>query len=257
MIVERPDLSTRTTLSKSALVGFDLCQTKAYFELTDRRPSRPSEKLTFGSALDAAIEALVTGAREGWIAEKAVALAGDAARYVQERDGLDIDTVELARAVRGFWEGVVPLHDWSAARTQVELRATIAGLGEIEGHPDILLPGAVWDVKSSARYKDMPSLELGLYGILAEEAEGIPVTEVGYFTWVRSGKGRWVTQRMEFTDAIRAWTWANARRYAGARELGEPRAFSGGPKFPGLCSDCQYAPQWGGPCEIAWMGEDE
>lgn len=255
--VVREDLSQRTALSKSALVLFDLCQTKSWLDSHDRRPIIPSEKVSFGSALDAAIEILIVGEREGHEKFKADAAIITAIEEIEVRDDMDLPTEELLRAARSFRDEVLPKFDWSEVRTQTSLWADIPGLGEVNGHPDVLLPGRVFDVKSSSREKAMPSVELGLYGILLEAAETAPVEEVGYFTWVRSGKGRWVIQRMPLSAEIRRWTWEVARRYAAARELDNQAAFGGGPKFPGLCGDCQYAPWNGGGCSIAYKGGSE
>jgi hypothetical protein len=255
MIATRPDLSQRTALSKSALVAFDLCQTKAWLEITDRRPMLPNEKVSFGSALDAAIEIVIVGAREGFDALHTMTGVMEAIESIEVRDGMELPTEELLRAVSGFREEVLPKFDWTGAATQPDVWAEIPGLGDCNGHPDIVLAnGNPWDVKSSSREKAIPSVELGLYAILMESFEGHPVTEAGYLTWVRSGKGHWSIQPMAITPEVRRWTWEIARRYVAAKELGSPAAFGGGPKFPGLCSDCSYAPWNEGPCQIAYRG---
>lgn len=249
----RPDLSERTVLSKSAVTGWDLCPTKAGFEMTARRPLIPNEKISFGSALDAATEAVIVATGKGWTDELIGNAAMNAIGFVQERDGIEIDVDQLYRAVDGFRAEIMPRFDWSSVETQPEIVADIPGLGEVQGHPDIVLGNAVWDVKSSRYKKDIPSVELGLYAILLEEARGIEVTTAGYLTWVRSGRGRWEVQPWQITSEARRWTWARVNQYARAVETG---SFFGAPKFPGLCADCQYAPANGGPCEIAWNGEE-
>ena len=255
MTLARPDLSTRVALSKSALVGFDLCSTKAGFELTQRLPMLPSEKVSFGSALDGAIEHVIVGARDGTPALDTMTRVAEAIEAVEVKDGMDLPTDELMRAVNGFRAEVLPNHDWSGVATQPDLWAEIPGLGQVNGHPDVVMAdNRIWDVKSSSREKPMPSLELGLYAVLLERAHEVIVPEVGYLTWVRSGRGRWVTQRMTVDAELRRWVWENARRYAMAREKD---AFYGGPKFPGLCTDCQYNPANGGPCAIAFRGGPE
>lgn len=253
LAVVRPDLSRRTALSKSAVTGWDLCPTKAGFELRARRPLIPNEKISFGSALDAATEKLVIGAREGWTEKKTLQAAADATGFVVERDGIPLPTDEMDKAVRGFWGEVIPRFDWSRAETQAEIAAVIPGLGEVQGHPDVILAGP-WDVKSSRYKKDLPSVELGLYAILLEEARGVEVREAGYLTWVRSGRGRWEIQPWQITSEARRWTWARVNQYARAVETG---AFFGAPKYPSLCESCQYAPANGGECEIAWNGESD
>lgn len=252
-VVVRPDLSERTMLSKSAVVGWDLCPTKAGFELTERRPLIPNEKISFGSALDAACEALVIGKREGWPEMRAMAAAVDGIDFVVARDNIELPLAELTTAYRGFWNEVMPQFDWTGAETQPEVSAVIPGLGEVQGHPDIILDGMPMDVKSSRYKKDLPSVELGLYAILIEEARQIEVPAAYYLTWVRSGRGRWEIQRWDITGEARRWTWARVNQYARAKELG---VFLGAPKFPGLCSDCQYAPRNGGECEIAFQTEE-
>ena len=265
LAVVRPDLSQRTALSKSALVGFELCQSKAWYEIHDRRPMLPNEKVSFGSALDAATEALVTGFREGWTADKALEAAADGVFFVQASDDIELPIDELNRATTGFWNEVMPEFRWGAAATQPDLWADIPGIGEVNGHPDIVLgDNSVWDVKSSSRAKAIPSVELGLYALLLEAAHGEPVHETGYLTWVRSGKGHWEIQRQPMTDELRRWTWESMRRFSVVKALdadlnsASPTpsnvVFAGGPKFPGLCGDCQYSPANGGPCQLVFQG---
>ena len=252
-VVTRPDLSARTMLSKSAVVGWDMCATKAGYELTERRPLILTEKISFGSALDAATEVLIVGRREGWTEKRVLAGAEDAIAQITERDGIPLPESELGVAVRGFWNDVMPTRDWSDVATQPEVTAHIAGLGDVQGHPDVVLVGEPWDVKSSRYKKDLPSVELGLYAILLEEAYGTEVRQAGYFTWVRGyAKPRWEIQPWEITSEARRWTWARVRQYAQARDAG---AFYGAPKYPQLCDGCQYNPAAGGPCQIAWNGE--
>lgn len=252
LAVVRPDLSQRTALSKSAVVGWDLCPTKAGYEITDRKPLIPNEKISFGSALDAACEVLITGHQQGWDEALARLRAHEVVTTVSERDGIELPGDEITRAITGFQAEVMPRFRWMAAELQAEVNAVIPGLGEVNGHPDIILPGAVWDVKSSRYKKDLPSVELGLYAILLEEARGIEVTEAGYLTWVRSGRGRWEIQPWRITSEVRRWTWARVNQYVQAKEAG---LFVGPPKFPKLCEDCPYAPANGGECAIAWNGE--
>lgn len=253
--VVREDLTTRTALSKSALVGFDLCQTKAWYEAHDRRKMLPSEKVSFGSALDAAIEVVVIGARENHPTAMVADGAVHAIEFIETRDGIALPTDELSRAVESFAREIVPQFDWSSAETQVSLWADIPGLGETNGHPDILLGSLPLDVKSSAREKGLPSLELGLYALLLEHARGVVVPEAIYLTWVRQARPRWVVQRMPVTSEVRRWTWEHASRYVTARSLPPETwaAIAGGPKIP-ICGDCQYSPANGGPCGLAYRG---
>lgn len=251
LAVVRPDLSQRTALSKSAVIGWDLCPTKAGFELRERKPLKITEKISFGSALDAATEKLIVGAREGWTEAKTLQAAMDGVDFVKERDGVELPATELTVAVKGFWQDVLPRIDVKDAELQADVSAEIVGLGPVNGHPDLILPAGPWDIKSSRYKKDLPSIELGLYSILLEEARNVEVTEAGYLTWVRSGRGRWEIQPWAITSEVRRWTWARVNQYARAVETG---AFFGAPKFPSLCLDCPYAPANGGACEIAYQG---
>ena len=162
----------------------------------------------------------------------------------------------------------MPKFDWTGAATQPDLWAVLPGIGEVNGHPDIVLASnAVWDVKSSTRDKVLPSMELGLYALLLEAAQGVTVPEVGYLTWIRSGKGRWAIQRQPVDDELRRWSWEHLRRFSAAKaldaQLNEGAAtptnvvFAGGPKFAGLCTDCQYNPANGGACALAYGGGTE
>lgn len=256
MTLTRPDLSQRRTFSKSAYNTWDLCGTKAYFEDNERRPFVPTEKVSFGSALDAAIEIAVVGIREGHELYKQDAAILEAIEAVEVRDDLDLPKEELLLAVRGFRNEVAPKFDLTEVRTQVAIDVDIPGIGPVSGHPDLLLPNP-WDVKSSSREKALPSVELGLYAIMVERAEGRIVPEAGYMTWVRPK--RWVIQHMPITPEVRRWTWERAARYAAVRRLDPEtqKAVAGGPKFDGLCQDCVYAPWNGGGCSIAFKGGTE
>ena len=262
MIVERPDLSSRTMLSKSALVQYDLCPSKAWYSIHDPRPVEPNEKMTFGSAVDAGVEVIVKALGSGQEADPDRAM--DAAAFIVERDGVEVDLEEVDHALRRFGPEVGPKFDWTGAQTQLSLTATIDGLGECNGHPDILLGSGVFDVKTAARAKTLPSVELGFYALLVEAAFHTRVQTVGYITWVRSSRPYWQVITEPATDELLRWAHARAGSYVRAKSAdatlntsGEPTnySFGGGPKFPGLCGDCPYNPANGGPCQIAYQGE--
>jgi CRISPR/Cas system-associated exonuclease Cas4 (RecB family) len=263
-LTTRPDLRNRTGLSKSALNTFDLCPTQAWFELHARRPLIPSERITFGSALDAAIEQVVSSLRAGTPVIETVALA--AAAEVMERDQVEISLDEIERAVGRFMVEIAPKEDWSFCRLQPAIHEEVDGLGEVDGHPDIVLAsGDVIDVKSAKKAKpEAPTIENGIYALLVEAETGKAVARTGYAVWVRIARPYW--QRLVFpvTDELRRWTRERAAGYLRAKKADEvlnrktpnPRNFTmaSGPKFPSLCETCAYAPANGGPCQIAWNG---
>jgi hypothetical protein len=274
--VERPDLSRRTTLNKSALSVFDLCQTKSWYSLHDPRPFVPKEQVTFGSAIDAAVEVVIKYAGSGQ--EPDLDRATDAAVFIVDRDdrvlaemGLPptgVDLLEIQSALVSFVASVLPTRDWSGAITQYRIATVIDGLGESDGHPDIIVGDRIDDVKAttSKSPKDPKSLELGFYAIL-REAEGFPVSRVGYIELRRGRpngalvKPQWLTPSIEVTPEFRRWAYEKAASYVRAKkadaalnakaETPNNYSFPGGPRFTGLCSDCEYRPSIGGPCLIS------
>ena len=256
MTLVRDDLSQRTALSKSQLTVMDMCGQKAWLEIHHRRPFIPDERTTFGSAVDAAVEQALkapviipSGAMEA------------AAYSAMERNGVDVDIAEVMVAALDFIRNILPKHDWTGVQLQRHLNTVIEPWGEVDGHPDILLPGAVWDVKTSARMKDTArTVELGLYALLAE-AEGHPVAEVGYFCWCRTKKPYWQTISTPITPEFLDWTRERVDAYVRARNADvllngnapEPVnwTFPSGPKNGGICRTCQYNPTLGGDCRMA------
>ena len=273
--VIRPDLSKRTALSKSVLTAFDLCQTKSWYGIHDPRPFVPNEKVTFGSAVDAGVEVIVKALSSGQRID--LPRAYGAAAFVVERDKVELVFSEVENAIDSFMYDVVPALDFTRAVTQASVTATIPGLGECNGHPDIIMAdGSVLDVKTSGRAKTVPSLELGFYALLLEAA-GTPVPTVGYLNYVRLKKPYWhgYTRKggetmgqpliVPVTDDLREWTYRKAEGYVNAARadtmLNHPDrglltnwSMTGGPKFDGLCSDCPYNPALGGLCRIAAGG---
>lgn len=261
-LVVREDLSKRTELSKSQLVGAEMCQTKSWYEIHDRLPFPAIEKVIFGSAIDAGTEQIVWHAARG---ADAGSLPMQAAMEVAARDGMDLPWDEVAAALTGFVDDVLPRFDWTDAVVQPTVRATIAGLGPCSGHPDIILAdGSVLDVKAAARPKEPFGIELGFYTVLTE-ASGLVVPRVGYLAWVRVKKPYWQVAVMDTTDELRRYAMVRALAFARARDLdrhvneGEASpvnyTLTGGPKGAGLCATCQYAPANGGPCEITQREE--
>jgi hypothetical protein len=257
-LVTRPDLSARTELSKSQLVATEMCQTAAWFDIHDRRPLIPSEKLTFGSAVDAGVEQIVYAAARGIAAGSK---ARQAAMEVAERDGMELPWDEVDAALAGFVDAVLPAFDWTDAVVQPTVRADIAGLGPCSGHPDIILAdGSVLDVKTAGKPKDPNSVELGFYAVLVE-ATGLAVPRVGYLAWIRLKRPYWQVAVVDTTDELRRYAMARAMAFARARDLdahvndGETSpvnyTLTGGPSRDWKCPTCQYAPANGGPCEIA------
>lgn len=270
-LVSRPDLSRRTALSKSVLLQFDGCPTQVWYSIHDPRPFVPIEKVTFGSALDAAVEVIAGYLRTGATIQMVRAM--EAARWIVERDEIEVDLEEVEHAAERFVTDVAPHHDWSLAVTQRRITGTLEGLGEVDGHPDILLPGEVWDVKAtvSKSPKDPRSVELGFYVLLQEQIEGKHVDRVGYMEWRRGAPhgglkvGKWETPSLEVTDEFRRWTTEKAAAYVRAKKADEvlnrkaanPGNYSmtGGPAYKGRCADCVYNPANGGPCQLAWREE--
>lgn len=264
MIVVREDLSARTALSKSVLSQFDLCETKTWLGIHDPRPFIPNEKVVFGSAVDAGVEVMVKSLSSGQPVQMDRAYA--AAAFVIERDQVELVFSDVEKALDDFERDVAPKFAWALSVTQASITAELEGLGECNGHPDIVMgSGSVWDVKTSGRAKDVPSLELGFYALLMEAHSGIPVPSVGYLNWVRLKKPYWQVAEAPVTDELRRWAYEKAAAFVRAKKADTalnaktetPLNFSmgGGPKFDGLCSDCPYSPAFGGPCLIAVRGE--
>lgn len=265
-LVARPDLSTRTNLSKSVLVEADLCGAKAWFNIHDRRPLIPAENITFGSAVDAGVEVILTSARAGVPIEIERALAS--AQEVINRDETGVDIDEVERALFAFTTTIVPHVDFAFCRLQDTLREDLPELGEAEGHPDVILAdGSIFDVKTAKRAKPADaaatSVELGFYALLAE-ASGITVPRVGYWTWVRTKRAAWQALEADVTDEMRRRTYELAAAYTRAKradevlnrraEMAQNFSFPSGPKNLGLCGTCQYNPAAGGPCRLAVQG---
>lgn len=265
-LVKRDDLSQRRALSKSTLTAFDICPTKSWHEIHHRLPLIPEEKITFGSAVDAAVEAAIKYLRAEQAIDETVCLM--AAEEVIARDGVAVDIDEVAKALLQFVPQVAVHYDFRFARLQEHITGEHPDLGEFDGHPDVwLVDGRIFDVKTSKRAKaEEPTVELGFYALTGAEFSGKPVPSVGYWTWVRTTRPYW--QRLEFpvTDELLRWTVEKAAAYVRAKRADEVLnragvggvkadptnwSFTAGPKFEGACGTCQYAPM----CSIARRGE--
>lgn len=275
-LVERPDLSQRTSVNKSVLGQFDRCQTQAWFAQHYPVPFTPKEVVTFGSAIDASVEVLIKYVASGQ--EPDLDRATDAAQFVIDRDdrilaemGLPptgCDILEVQGALASFVTSVLPTRDWAGALTQYRISTDIPQLGECDGHPDLIVGDRIDDVKAttSKKPKDPTSLELGWYAIL-REAEGHRVNRVGYIEYRRGkpngslAKPQWMTPSVEVTDELRRWAYEKSAAYVRARkadaalnakaETPQNWSMTGGPSFPGLCRDCPYSPKLGGPCLVS------
>ena len=257
VLVQREDLTKPRGLSKSELGQFDLCQSKAWFAIHDPRPFVTNEKVEFGSALDAGVEVVVKYLSSGQPLDMTRAHA--AVLEVVDRHGL-VDLAEVKVALASFVDEVVPRYDWTRAVTQSSITTDLEGLGTCNGHPDIILgDGSIFDLKTSSKSKDVPSVELGFYALLVE-ATGRPVPRVGYLNYVRLKKPVWYLPEVPVTDELRRWAYENAAAYVRAKKAdtilnakaASPGNYTmaGGAKFASLCLDCPYNPANGGPCAL-------
>lgn len=265
-LVVRDDISKRTVLSKSALTAFDWCPTQSWFDLHERLPLIPSERLTFGSAVDAAVEQIVAAIRAGMTVPMPRVMAAVDEVLAREDTGVDRDEVE--RAAELFVVQVAGKYDFAYARTQPAINVSFPDLGDVNTHPDIVLAdNGVFDVKTAKKAKTPePSLELGFYALCVEEETGKPVPKVGYWTFVRIGKPYWQVLEYEVTPELLRWTRERAGAFVRAKKADEVLnrnqsvaknySFTGGPKYLSKCLDCAYAPANGGPCQIAYRGEE-
>jgi len=262
-LVVRDDLSGRTALSKSTLTAFDLCPTQAWHDLHHRLPLIPSERITFGSAVDAAVEAAITYLRMEQPVDLAVVMA--AAAEPIARDGTAVDLLDVEAALDRWMVTVAPGYDFRYARLQERISGEHPDLGPVDGHPDVVLAdGRIFDVKTSARAKpEEPTLELGFYALIGREMAGIAAPSVGYWTYVRTTRPYWQTLEFPVTPELLRWTVAKAAAYVRARrademwnagaEVPENAAMTAGPRWSGMCADCQYAPV----CELAVRGSSD
>ena len=265
MTVVREDLSQRTGLSKSAFGTFEWCQQQAWWDKWERRPWVPNPAATFGSAVDAGVESIITYLRMGQDPDMERAMA--AAEEGRARNEVEIDMAAVQVALTSFVASVADQWDWSYARLQAHLHVTLDGIGEIDGHPDIILPHvAVLDIKTSTRRKKTArTVELGTYALMVEEDTGDEVPEVGYLTYVRLVKPVWQTVVTCVDDELRELTrqrWGGFVRANNADDMLNRRrvqlnlppenySFPGCPVNGKRCRTCQYNPSLGGRCQMA------
>lgn len=250
MIVTRPDLSKRTALSKSEISTGTWCELNGHYQRTIARPWTVTPEMTFGSALDAAVEIAVVALRSGQTVPIDRCLA--AASEVALRDDAPIDLDEIEKAIEQFVIAVAPAYDWSTAKTQHTIRVEIDGLGECEGHPDLILGDLILDVKSAGRAKNEDDIyfgsELGFYALLRQRETGDPVRHVGYLTWIRTKRPMWQPLVVPVTDDLLAEGMTRARRQLHLRKLSDtvaakgadPTLYFAGPKFDKKCVTCPY-----------------
>ena len=259
---QRDDLSQRTALSKSALTAFEMCQSQAWFGKHYRLPLIPQERITFGSAVDAAVEQAIRYISDGKPIDNDACLA--LAESIIERDGTEVDIDEVDKALTRFVVEVAGHYDFRGVRLQERISGELPDLGEVDGHPDVWLADSrIFDVKTAKRVKpDEPTLELGFYALLGQAVRLEPVPSVGYWTWVRTAKPSW--QRLEWpvTPELLRWTVENAASYVRAtriddqinerKDTPENWSMTGGPKLGrSSCLTCQYSPM----CPKAWREE--
>jgi hypothetical protein len=267
---ERPDLSLRTGLSKSVLTTFEWCQTEAWWKLHLPLPFVTNEKVVFGSAVDRGVEVYMTAARAGITQDDTDlhARAFDAAlQKMEEDEEIEVDHVEVRHALTSFHRDIIPSFDWTEARTQAAINLPLDGLGECDGHPDVILAtNAVWDVKTGSPKQTARTLELGFYALLVEAETGRTVPEVGYIFWNRKlQRPKWGVVTEVVTDELRRWAYEGAAAYVRAKKADEalnakaatPQnySFPGGPAWAGKCAGCVYSPANGGPCARAFLEE--
>lgn len=254
----------RERLSKSWMIGADLCGYRAWYDLWFPTPFLMTEKVAFGKAVDAGVELIVAALRSGQPVDIDRAML--AASATTEDHTVAIDPTAVRTALSRFELEVATQFDWRYCETQPHLSLEIPGIGPVDGHPDIVLADStILDVKTGARAKSPEAaatayLELGFYAIAVEEMTGERVPRVGYVTWVRSKSPYWQVVTAPVTDRMRAITRNLAAAKARAIDadgllnegVAEPRnhTLTNGPKFDGLCTDCSHAPWNAGRCEI-------
>ena len=287
----RPDLSQRTGLSKSALTTFAMCGQKAFQRKYYPRPFLKTERVTFGSCLDAAVESVIINARADEAPDIARAL--EESRAISERDDIAIDQAEIETALGAFVADVLPTLDWHDCATQAHIHVSLYDWGEVDGHPDLILStNAVWDVKSARDPKPTArTIEGGLYAMMVAEKSGEPVPEFGYLVWVRDGQywqgfgpdargerelksgprkgqmtptGHYIPVTFVDEELLR-WTFETVSAYVRADKIDDvlnakrlakglpPENFSfpSGPVRGSICKDCEYSPDNGGECRLA------
>ena len=255
----------KARLTKSWMVGSDLCGWRGWYDLWDPKPFRMTEPVAFGKAVDAGVELIISAARSGQMPDLIRSMA--AAKAAVEDLDIELDWREVDVALFAFQVDVLPKFDWSYCETQARFSLDIEGVGPVEGHPDIVLrDGTVLDVKTAARAKPENAaatayLELGFYALMVEAMIDEPVPAVGYITWTRTKAPRWQIVTAPVTDTMRRISLnlaaGKARMRKADADLNRQSAgpenwvMTNGPRYAGLCNDCAHAPWNGGGCVIA------
>jgi hypothetical protein len=270
MIASRPDLTKPRGLSKSELMTFDWCQTEAWWKIHEPRPFVPVEPVTFGSAVDRGCEVYMTAARAGLTTDDVKDLhqrAFEAAWEKVTEDEIEVDEEQLGNALFTFHRDIIPSFDWTEVRTQASIKLPLDGLGDCEGHPDIIFAdNRVADVKTGSPKQTARTLELGFYALLVEAETGQPVPSVSYIFWNRKlQKPKWGVVTEPVTDELRRWAYEGAAAYVRAKKadvalntkaaVPQNYSFPGGPAWAGKCAGCVYSPANGGPCARAFLEE--
>jgi len=258
-IVVREDLSRRDPrerISKSFLQTVEACGQKAWRSIHDPVPWTAPEKVTFGSAVDAGLEVIVKAlARD----EEPDLLAAhhQAMLRVDAEENLP-DEGEVLVALKSFadWSVVHEVH-WPGTITQPHLRLELPGIGEVDAHPDIILPSpTIVDAKTTpgnrmTKVAATSYTELGLYALLYEAATGERVRTVAYWQYLRGlKKPEWRESVAQVTDRMletsRARVAAVARAIEADTLLNDGVAvpvnsvFTSPPRYG--CDGCQYRP---------------
>ena len=250
----------RKHLSKSFMVGADLCGERAFLDIHHPRPFVSNERMAFGTAVDAGIQHLIGFGEEG-------AVATDWAMAALKPGSPAVDRLAVEQALVDFAATILPAFSWTDALVQHHIRIDIAGMGTIDCHPDIILnDGTILDIKTASKAKSATAaqeaiLELGFYAFARFYETGKMPPRVGYVTWVRSAKPYWqvvmadVTPKMIDRAVARAATYRRALEADMAHNQGREHpqnvAFPNGPRFGGLCNDCVHNPRNGGGCSIS------
>ncbi len=250
-LVVRPDLTTRTALSKSEISLGEWCGIQGFYARTAPRKWIVTPDMTFGSCIDAAVELAITALRAGQPIPVDKCLA--AAAEVALRDEAEVNFDEVEEAIHQFGVVIAPMYDWSNALLQHTIRVNIDGLGDCEGHPDIIVGDLILDVKAAGKAKTEDGIyfspELAFYALIRERETGDPVRHVGYLVWVRTQRPKWQPIVVPVTADLLAEGMTHARRQVHQRKLidtvfakgADPAEFFGGPKFDTKCLTCAWA----------------
>lgn len=249
-LVERPDLSRRTALSKSEISTGEWCGIQGYYSRAEPRPWNVTPEMKFGSCLDAAVEIAVKALRADQPIPVATCLA--AATEVAQREELDVDLNEIEDAIHQFGVVIAPRYKWETALSQHTIRVEIDGLGACEGHPDFILGDLIKDVKAKGKSVSNNDIwfgsELPFYALIRERETGEPVKHIGYWVWLRQVSPKWQDITVEVNADVLAEGMARARRQLHLRRLidtvkergADPAEFFVGPKFDSKCLDCAW-----------------